>query len=293
MFYKLTIYFLIITSTSFSQSKKEQIEILTLRLDSLNRIINTERSFSSEKSIKINELNRNNKILENQIDEQSRIILKLTNELETTQSESSKMQKQLNINLQEIADLQNQIKSSKDSLFFALSELQKLNPKIAEPKKNEIIEINSNSRYSEDQLIEVDGLKVIKETGNILCGIVYHNFNSGKLLYEISYKNGLVNGWEKWYHWDGKLTKKGINVQKNPKGEWEKNGLWQEFYDTGEKKFEGNFKDDLPIGIHKYYHQNGRISRKTEYKNGIRFENRCFDENGDEIKPCEWISTFD
>ena len=55
----LLLAFIIMDGVSFSHSKKEQIEILTNRVDSLNSVLNAEKNTSTEKSNKISALNTN------------------------------------------------------------------------------------------------------------------------------------------------------------------------------------------------------------------------------------------
>ena len=52
----LILFTIIFNLNSFSQSKKEQIEILNNRVDSLNSVLNSEKNTSSEKSNKISDL---------------------------------------------------------------------------------------------------------------------------------------------------------------------------------------------------------------------------------------------
>lgn len=65
----LFFYFILIASISHSQSKKEQIEILNLRIDSLNNIIINERTLNSTLVLDLNNQidNQNNKLISEQI----------------------------------------------------------------------------------------------------------------------------------------------------------------------------------------------------------------------------------
>ena len=102
----LLIAFIIMDGVSFSQSKKEQIEILTNRVDSLNSVLNAEKNTSIEKSNKISALNTN--------------VTKLTSELQTSKAESTSKQ-------QEIGNLKSQLKIKTDSLALVKAELKKYN----------------------------------------------------------------------------------------------------------------------------------------------------------------------
>lgn len=50
------VIYLILNSYVYAQSKKEQIDILNKRVDSLNEIIGSERKINLDKSTKISEL---------------------------------------------------------------------------------------------------------------------------------------------------------------------------------------------------------------------------------------------
>jgi TolA-binding protein len=53
----LLLFFLVASSAfSFSQSKKEQIELLNSRIDSINQVLSAERKTSADKSSKITDL---------------------------------------------------------------------------------------------------------------------------------------------------------------------------------------------------------------------------------------------
>lgn len=56
-----------------------------------------------------------------------------------------------------------------------------------------------------------------------------------------------------------------INVtDKNGK----KQGVWKK-YENGKLLYEGQFKDDVPYGIFKYYYPNGKLKSKTEFIQGV------------------------
>ena len=95
--------------------------------------------------------------------------------------------------------------------------------------------------------------------------MVFSQYNSGEISNEMSYKDGLPCGPYKSYTIGGSI------------------------------KVEGNYKiisnENCSLGCSvlsdiKSYHSNGRLKRKTDYRNGTAWEDRCYDENGDELKPC-------
>ena len=112
----LLLAFTVMAGVTFSQSKKEQIEILTNRVDSLNSVLNAEKNISTEKSNKISALNTN--------------VTKLTSELQTSKAESTSKQQKIDI-------LQSLLKIKTDSLLLVQLELKKYN----NANQNQIVNI--------------------------------------------------------------------------------------------------------------------------------------------------------
>lgn len=47
-----------------------------------------------------------------------------------------------------------------------------------------------------------------------------------------------------------------------------KQGIWKKM-EKGKKVYEGQFKDDVPVGTFKYYHANGKLKSTTEFVQGV------------------------
>lgn len=54
--------------------------------------------------------------------------------------------------------------------------------------------------------------------------------------------------------------------QKDSKGK--KQGVWKK-YENGKLLYEGQFKDDVPYGTFKYYHDNGKLKSVSEFVQGV------------------------
>jgi hypothetical protein len=102
--YSSIIFFL--SFTSFSQSKKEQIEILTNRVDSLNQVLGLERSSNQNK---INEINSGVTKLEGQIATLSGNLTTLNKELQDSKDDILKKQKEIVENQRTISNMSMQI----------------------------------------------------------------------------------------------------------------------------------------------------------------------------------------
>lgn len=109
------ILFVLSSFNSFSQSKKEQIEILTNRVDSLNRVLGSERDSNQNK---INELNSGVTKLESQIAALSGNLTTLNKELQDSKDDILKKQKEIVENQRVISKLQSELKIKSDSLYL-------------------------------------------------------------------------------------------------------------------------------------------------------------------------------
>lgn len=137
--FTLTFILLLLSSICFSQSKKEWIEILNIRVDSLSQLIASERLINEEKSnqilelsIKLSSLDHNINILKNELS-------KLNSDFEKSNSESKSLKQQLFNNEKIIIDLQTQLTLKTDSLNTLKINLKNY-------KKNEIRKFIVGSR---------------------------------------------------------------------------------------------------------------------------------------------------
>ncbi|MBM3455251.1 MAG: hypothetical protein FJX80_08900 [Bacteroidetes bacterium] len=109
----LLIVYLFMVGLLNAQSKKEQIEILTNRVDSLNRVVGEERISNQNK---INELNSTVTKLEGQIAALSGNLTTLNKELQDSKDVILKKQKEIVENQRLISKLQSELKIKSDSL---------------------------------------------------------------------------------------------------------------------------------------------------------------------------------
>lgn len=107
--------------TSFSQSKKEQIEILNKRVDSLNQVVSSKDKRINDQTSQINSLNSTITSLEGKITSLNSNVSKLNSEVQSLTSDSKNKQQELNQKKEEINRL-------KDSLTLLKGELEKLKP---------------------------------------------------------------------------------------------------------------------------------------------------------------------
>jgi len=113
MRHSIFIMFVVLGWVCLGQSKKEQIEILSTRLDSLNQILSSERNINSTK---IDDLNIIIYSLEKNISQLNDKISKLEQELSGSKTISQKLQNDLSLKQKEINNLQVHLNSILDSI---------------------------------------------------------------------------------------------------------------------------------------------------------------------------------
>jgi len=124
-----------VMKTSFSQSKKEQIEILNKRVDSLTQVVSSKDKRINDQTSQINSLNSTITSLEGKITSLNSNVGKLNSEVQSLTSDSKNKQQELNQKKEEINRLELQIKTKSDSLTLLKGELEKLKP-IVKPVVN-------------------------------------------------------------------------------------------------------------------------------------------------------------
>jgi hypothetical protein len=121
MKYIFSFIFISLIIEIFSQSKKEKIEILNIRVDSLYQILNFERNSNSKKTA---DLSATIVSLENKISSLNSSLNKLTLDFKSCKSE-------ITVKQEENSNLKVQIKGKTDSLYLLKSELENLNQQSA------------------------------------------------------------------------------------------------------------------------------------------------------------------
>ncbi len=122
-----------------------------------------------------------------------------------------------------------------------------------------------------------------KGTGKYLL-----KYNNGNTLHELNYVNGLLEGTEKKYYADGKLSKAGEYLFDSREGmvkNFFENGKLQSiynydlgncdgagssYYKNGNLEEASNYKDDDMEGTYKYYLENGKLYASGNYEEGQR-----------------------
>jgi antitoxin component YwqK of YwqJK toxin-antitoxin module len=99
-------------------------------------------------------------------------------------------------------------------------------------------------------------------------------YENGKVKFRGGYKNGLPIGIQKEYPPDGAVIiakeydENGVfigdgTVDENDK----KQGIWKYYYESGEVKSKGAFKDNLKTGEWIFYYEDGKIEQRGKYNN--------------------------
>ncbi|NVO01485.1 MAG: toxin-antitoxin system YwqK family antitoxin [Bacteroidetes bacterium] len=129
--------------------------------------------------------------------------------------------------------------------------------------------LTSILKYTGDSL-QVD----VKELTKLDVKTEY--YSSGVVKTIQSFKGNTAEGLRREYSSKGKLERSFIfsNGRKVGEGIVDEQGVrqgkWKEFYETGEIKNEGEYKDGKKIGPWKYYHRNGKTEQIGQYnKKGL------------------------
>jgi hypothetical protein len=160
--------FILLNSNFFSQSKKEQIQMLNARLDSLKMIeINENKSFIEEKNNLTKEFNilqLQNELLTDSIKSVQNQMMSLDNELRETRNETIRIKNELN-GIKDSIDLywKNQSIQFIESPLFSMTEKEIINN--TNIKYEEIIE-ESQEEFGDSYLSSSNKEFVIKVIGN-------------------------------------------------------------------------------------------------------------------------------
>jgi hypothetical protein len=129
---------------SFSQSKKEQIEELNTRIDSLNQVLQSERTFNSDK---IKGINSTVIKLESEISNLKNSLKSLNYDFEKQKGLLDLTNLELSAKREGILAIQNELKIKADSLKFLRSELEKYKPKELVKQNNTTIQERQVQNY--------------------------------------------------------------------------------------------------------------------------------------------------
>jgi hypothetical protein len=154
----LMIVFILINHSFWAQTKKEQIELLNSRVDSLSSILTSERSINQEKTNRINELTTKSSNLESQNRTLSEQVSKLNSDLEKSNFELKILESEIETEKKELITLRALLASEKDSLGLlknylanSISESNILKQEL-DNKKKIIIDLQSKIKDASEQI---------------------------------------------------------------------------------------------------------------------------------------------
>lgn len=118
-----------------------------------------------------------------------------------------------------------------------------------------------------------EGILYYKET--LFTGEMLVNYDNGKLMMSINFKDGKKDGLGKHWYENGQLKK-----EENYK-DGKADGLTKYWYENGQLKSEENYKDGVINGLIINYYENGNISYEGSEKNGnLEGTHKFYYENG-------------
>jgi hypothetical protein len=178
-------------------------------------------------------------------------------------------------------------KYSSKNLLFALALIISCVGCEGQISSKKSVELHSN-KAMKTELVDLDSLAdnpIQKDSS------VYNQYKNGEkdglwkefdennqLITEGYYVNGKANGLMKWY-WGGNLVASG-----NMKDD-KRHGLWKICdYQIPSNCIEASFNEDKKVGTWRILHDNGKLAKEQYWNDGKMVTEKCWDENGIEIK---------
>jgi len=152
--------------------------------------------------------------------------------------------------------------------------------KFYNPEGKLILEVNYLSGKKNGLKISYLDKETIRENykNDVKGGITLYQYPGGKTKLEIPFVNGLEQGFGKEYDQDGNIVtlteyKRGFILDRQRINRRDKNnlkqGLWYYFYDNGNIRIEGTYREDKKQGYFKEFTENGDFLRISKYENDI------------------------
>ena len=116
------------------------------------------------------------------------------------------------------------------------------------------------------------GRATLKSINQPVNGVVCSYSLSDKLVAETPYKNGKIEGVQKFY-----FEKSGKLEKEIPHKDGKQEGIERHYFENGTLMSETPYKDDKKEGVAKNYWIQGRLYRMTLYKNGEPISGTCAD----------------
>jgi uncharacterized protein len=117
----------------------------------------------------------------------------------------------------------------------------------------------------------VDGVLIVNAAELIKLDVKNTYYESGKIKSSGTFHEGVPEGYTRQFDEEGKITGSQLFTKGYLIGEGVydekglKQGLWKEYYLTGQLKGEGMFQDDKRTGEWIYYYPSGKVEQKGKY----------------------------
>lgn len=147
--------------------------------------------------------------------------------------------------------------------------------------------------FYDDGVLSAEGRYIHK---NVKDGLWKFYGVDGKMVVEIHYKNGVLDGKELKYWRNGKVMEEKNWVNGQQEGLWaqyfetgqdrlktkmvhnKRHGLYYTYYPNGKYYVKGQYKDNYRVGAWTYYTEEGEVRRATTYKMGVAADQDEIDE---------------
>ncbi len=165
-------------------------------------------------------------------------------------------------------------RNDKSYFYFDNDQIKKVIPYLNDKKQGVGFEYDINgliitiTRYRNNEIIVQENINRLNDD-NRKEGIWKEFYSEGILKEEKTYLDGKLNGYVKLYNVEGKLIEAlkynngEVSLDKN---DFDSNIELKEEFDSNENLiFQGGYKNNTPIGIHRYFDNNGKVKSSKTY----------------------------
>ena len=266
---------LFMSFNSIAQSKKEQIAILTNRLDSVQQKFDLNISLLSKKVKNLNleniALNEELEKAQNQLQVESEIIIEKEKSIRTLNQQNLALIKES----ERIKNAIKDIKLMQSKLLILDSEVNSMN-------RYELSETNAYYQEEFNDLGPIDTIR-LAATMEPLTGTIHYTHKGQKRL-EYQIKNGHKHGDIKTWHYNGMLAYQAKYI------EGKSIGLFQDYWPNGQLRSTGIYSEHgCPIDTVKGWWEDGALSEIEIYSNCRRLIWNSWHRNGNKSRECIFI----
>jgi antitoxin component YwqK of YwqJK toxin-antitoxin module len=130
-----------------------------------------------------------------------------------------------------------------------------------------ILIFSCDSRFHSSETINDGDIWTSKSNGKLITGIIYDTYDNDSVYFEVEYKDGRANGLFKEFYKTGQIKKVGNLLNGN------RNGPYNAYSESGNLMAQGSYKDNIKDSLWFLYDFKGNILSEVYYKgNNAKFK---------------------